>query len=77
MDVRVHVTKSLGRYDFIFGRDYLTRFGIDLRFNDKTIEWDAMSMPMHAPRYWSSLRKEGALAQLDASKIAPEDVVAW
>ena len=28
---------DLGPYDFIFGRDYMTRYGIDLMFNSGTI----------------------------------------
>jgi transposase InsO family protein len=51
---RVQVTEKLGFYDFIFGRDYLTRYGIDLRFSSKTIEWDGMVMPMRVPGYWDN-----------------------
>ena len=37
---------QLGAYDFIFGRDYLFKFGIDLIFSEKVIHWDGMRMPM-------------------------------
>ena len=40
--VQVQVAKSLGQYDFIFGTDYLTKFGIDLKFSDRTIVWDGI-----------------------------------
>ena len=40
-----HVTKSLGAYDVIIGRDLLEFLGIDIRFSDRTIEWDAASVP--------------------------------
>jgi RNase H-like domain found in reverse transcriptase/Reverse transcriptase (RNA-dependent DNA polymerase) len=47
------VRGSLGDYDFVFGRDYLTRYGIDLRFSNRTIEWDGITMEMHDPGYWT------------------------
>jgi hypothetical protein len=37
---------TLGRYDFIFGRDYLSKYGIDLRFSQGVIEWDGAQMDM-------------------------------
>ena len=43
--VQVHKDK-LGLYDFIFGRDYMTRYGINLMFGEKVIQWDGMRMPM-------------------------------
>jgi len=39
------VTKSLGPYDVIIGRDNLKFLKIDLRFSDKIIEWDGAEMP--------------------------------
>ena len=42
-------TGKLGMYDFIFGRDYMNRYGIDIMFSDKTITWDGMKMPMKKP----------------------------
>ena len=39
----------LGLYDFILGRRYMTRYGIDLLFSQGKIEWDGMQMPMRSP----------------------------
>jgi len=39
----------LGLYDFILGRRYMTRYGIDLLFRQQKIEWDGMQMPMRCP----------------------------
>ena len=50
---RVQVTQSLGRYDFIFGRDYMARYGIDVCFSDQTIRWDGTKMEMHSQGYWT------------------------
>jgi len=41
----MHVTKSLGPYDMIIGRDILNFLKIDLRFSDEIIEWDGAEMP--------------------------------
>jgi len=41
----VHVTKDLGAYDMIIGRDVLQNLGIDLRFSDSTVEWDGAEIP--------------------------------
>jgi len=41
----VHVTKSLGSYDVIIGRDILKFLKIDLRFSDEIIEWGGAEMP--------------------------------
>jgi hypothetical protein len=44
---RVQVTPgTLGRYDFIFGCDYLRKYGIDLHFSQGVIEWDGAQMDM-------------------------------
>jgi len=40
-----HLTKSLGPYDVIVGRDILKFIKIDLRFSDEIIEWDGAEMP--------------------------------
>ena len=40
---------DLGRYDFILGRDYLTKYGFDLCFSDGTIRWDGMRVKMKQP----------------------------
>jgi hypothetical protein len=37
----------LGQYNFIFGRDYLAKGGIDLLFSNRTIRWDGMHTAMH------------------------------
>ncbi len=42
----LHVTKTLGAYDMIIGRDILTDLGIDIRFSNNTIEWDNSEIPM-------------------------------
>jgi len=34
----LHVTKALGKYDMIFGRDILQFLKIDLRFSDNVVE---------------------------------------
>jgi len=41
----MHVTKSLGPYDMIIGRDILEFLKTDLRFSDEIIEWDGAEMP--------------------------------
>ena len=41
----VHVTKDLGAYDMIIGRDLLQFLGIDVLFSSLTVEWDGASMP--------------------------------
>jgi len=41
----MHVTKSLGPYDMIIGRDILKFLKIDLRFSDEIIKWDGAEMP--------------------------------
>jgi len=41
----MHVTKSLGPYDVILGRDILKFLKIDLRFSDEIIKWDGAEMP--------------------------------
>ena len=41
----VHVTKTLGAYDMIIGRDVLQDLKIDLQFSTGSVEWDGASMP--------------------------------
>jgi len=41
----MHVTKSLGPYDMIIGRDILKFLKIDIRFSDEIIKWDSAEMP--------------------------------
>lgn len=46
-NLKIQVTKGdLGHYDFIFGRNYMKRYGIDLLFSQGVIQWDGMQMPM-------------------------------
>ena len=43
----VKITDSdLGKYNFIFGRNYMHRYGIDLLFSTESIQWDGMRMKM-------------------------------
>ena len=47
MNQRVQVREGeLGPYDFIYGRDYLHTYGIDLLFSENMIQWDGMKMAM-------------------------------
>ena len=41
----MHVTKTMGAYDMIIGRDLLEFLGIDVRFSNLTIEWGTSSIP--------------------------------
>jgi Aspartyl protease len=78
-DMPVQVTESLNDYDFIFGRDYLARIGLDLRFSNKTIEWDDMIMEMHPTGYWTKERIEeirGRTEEIgEARQLTPEDIL--
>ena len=58
-----HVTKSMGAYDMIIGRDMLEDLGIDIRFSDKTIEWDDHTVPFKN------------VAQMDAFHIDEPEMV--
>ena len=46
VEYQVHVTKDLGRYDMIIGRDILEELGIDIKFSNNTMEWDDKVVPM-------------------------------
>ena len=52
--VYVQVAPKLGQYNFIFGRDYLHRYGIDLNFSDSTMKWDGVTMDMKPAGYWTT-----------------------
>jgi len=65
----VQVAESLGDYDFIFGRDYMTRYGIDLCFSSKTIVWDGRSMPMNEKGHWTKERIDDVLAMVDEPDV--------
>ena len=43
--MELHVTKDLGVYDMIIGRDLLQFLGIDVLFSTLTVEWDRADMP--------------------------------
>ena len=43
---RVSVVPELGPYDFIFGRKYMRKYGMELDFKDDVIRWDGMTLPM-------------------------------
>ena len=40
-----HVTKNMGAYDMIIGRDMLKFLGIDVCFSSSTIKWDEAEIP--------------------------------
>ena len=40
-----HVTKTLGAYDIIIGRDLMKFLGIDIKFSQMEIEWEGASIP--------------------------------
>jgi len=61
---RVQVTESLGRYDFIFGRDYMAQYGIDVCFSNKTIQWQGAKMELHNPGYWTKELAEEQINQI-------------
>jgi len=41
----VHVTKDLGAYDMIIGRDILNDLGIDILFSTQTVDWENHDIP--------------------------------
>ena len=41
----LHVTKDMGAYDMIIGRDILSFLGIDLLFSARRVEWENEQMP--------------------------------
>jgi len=61
----MHVTKSLGPYDMIIGRDILKFLKIDLRFSDEIIEWDGAEMPF----------EDGDASTKEACYVADSDPV--
>ena len=52
--VQIH-NGNLGPYDFIFGRDYMTKYGIDLIVSEKVIHWDGMQKPMREQGTYENL----------------------
>jgi len=61
----MHVTKFLGPYDMIIGRDILKFLKIDLRFSDVIIEGDRAEMPF----------KDGDASTKEAHYVADSDPV--
>ena len=61
----MHVTKSLGPYGMIIGKDILKFLKINLRFSDEIIEWDGAEMPF----------KDGDPSAKEACYIADSDSV--
>jgi len=61
----LHVTKALGKYDMIIGRDILQFLKIDLRFSDNVVEWDGSELPF----------KDGKATPKQAYHIADGDVM--
>lgn len=57
------INGELGVYDFIFGRDYMNRYGIDLLFSEQAIRWDGFTMKMREPTEWTQERTQEALRQ--------------
>jgi hypothetical protein len=42
----MYVTKNLGAYDMILGRDLMTDLGIDIHFSTNSVTWDGIEIPM-------------------------------
>jgi len=61
----MHVTKSLGPYDMIIGRDILKFLKINRRFSDEIIKWDGAEMPF----------KDGDASTKEAHYVADSDPV--
>ena len=45
MEWTFHVTKDMGAYDMIIGRDIMSFLGIDIQFSTQEIVWGHSSMP--------------------------------
>jgi len=61
----LHVTKSLGPYDMIIGRDILRFLKIDVKFSEEIVEWDGAEMPF----------KDGDASLKEAHCVADSDPV--
>jgi len=61
----LHVTKSLGPYDMIIGRDILRFLKIDVKFSEEIVEWDGAEMPF----------KDGDASLKEAHHAADSDPV--
>ena len=40
-----HVTKSMGAYDMIIGREMMRNLGIDILMSEDTVQWDDSEIP--------------------------------
>ena len=45
----LHVTKNMGAYDMIIGRDILEFLGIDILFSEKVVTWNGSELPFKPP----------------------------
>jgi transposase InsO family protein len=71
--LEVQVTMgNLGVYDFIFGRDYMSRYGINLLFSDRMIEWDGVRMPM---KQISQGNNEQFIQQINSSSYKKQNLL--
>lgn len=71
--LKVHITPGeLGQYDFIFGRNYLNRYGIDLLFSDKVIRWDGVQVPMKESSHPTLPNMEEQEAENDWTEVFDE-----
>jgi len=61
----LHVTKSVGPYDMIIGRDILRFLKIDIKFSEEIVEWDGAEMPF----------KDGDASIKEAYYVADNDPV--
>ena len=61
----VHVTKDMGAYDMIIGRDILQDLGIDIHFSTQTVEWEGIEIPF----------KDTASRELQAFHVEDSDAV--
>jgi hypothetical protein len=45
-DLNLYVTKDLGAYDMIIGRDMMSDLGIDIKFSNNSVTWNGVEVPM-------------------------------
>ena len=43
------MTKTLGNYNLIIGRDLLHKLGVDISFSSKTMTWNDVTIDMKLP----------------------------
>ena len=58
-----------GPYDFVLGRDYMHRYGINLKFSNSEIEFDGKVMPMQKPGFYTSERAEDLLVTVTCPEV--------